>query len=152
MKKLVFLALVFMIAVSLVPQVRTAEATQSTNHDAEATLSATEACLRKIVWLNLLVSAQLKARWYNILRFCYNGVEITDWQLRWRPQVYVSNWRYVRMIGPRISGNPFRAMLFQTEAVFVGIEGGQRHVWRPILWQRAFPNGQWTFGGQQQYW
>jgi hypothetical protein len=151
MKKLTFLAIALMIAVSLLPHGRAAEAGQPADHPAEATLAPAEACLRKVVWLNFRLSGQLKARWYNILNFCYDGVEITDWQLRWRPAIYSPEWRYVRLIGPRVTGNPFRAMVFQTTGVFRGVVNNEGHAWLATLWQRAFPDGRWTFGGRQEF-
>lgn len=147
-----FLLAVIIITASLLAAVRPAEAGPPAEQKDTSTPAQTEQCLRKIAWLNLFVSSQLKARWFNILNFCYNGTEITDWRLTWRPRTYVDNWDFIRLIGPRVTGNPFRAMQFQTEAIFRGIESGQVRYWRPLLWQRVFPSGRWLFGGSQQYW
>lgn len=149
MRKLFSLVLVITIAVSLVPASQRVQAEKSAEGEPQA---APEQCLRKVVWLDLKIGGQLKARWFNILNFCYDGTEITDWQLNWRPRTFVPEWRYVRVVGPRITGTPVRWMLFATAAVFRGRFGGEVHTWRPGLWQQAFPNGRWVFGGRQQYW
>jgi hypothetical protein len=152
MKKLLVIALVFVIVCGLIPQTRSAEASQAAPQtvapdNADPAVKACTFRSAKLFRYNLVVDGYMVVRHWQKIIWCWNRSIIQNWKLSYGYNDYSASWAYYGYYDPIIQGNTARRT-FQTSLLFYGYIGSTLWYWRSYIWQRITRAGGYSY----DYW